>query len=62
MKTIRYTIGLCSLAVALSTAPGFAAQDAHKKSSDKSAEASSAKAGTLAKVSEKDAAWAAKAR
>lgn len=60
-KSIRYSLGLGAIALGLLTsyAP---ANDAHKKPADKPAPAAPAKAGKLVKLTEKDAAWAAKAR
>jgi len=59
MKTIRYSLGLCLLALGLSTfAP---AHEGHKKDKG-SAAAPSEKTGKLVPLTEKDAAWAANAR
>jgi hypothetical protein len=61
MKTIRYSYGLCALALGLSTAA--LAHDGHKKDKENATVAAPAeKAGKLVAVTEKDAAWAAKAR
>ncbi len=59
MKTIRLFTGLCAIALGLSL--NTLAQEAHKKDQGTAAAATTTK-GTLAKLTEKDAAWAAKER
>lgn len=60
MKSIRLLIGLSALALGHSV-NASSAHEAHNKDKEKTAPAASAK-GTLTKVTEKDAAWAAKQR
>ena len=62
MKIVPYSVGLCALALSLSSATGVLAEEAHKKHETAGAQPSAAKSGRLVKVTEKDAAWAAKAR
>ena len=60
MKTIRFTISLCTLALGLSTTG--VAHDGHKKSREADNAARGDKAGALVEPTEKDAAWLATAR
>jgi hypothetical protein len=63
MKSIRYALGLGALAFGLFTTTGLCADKAHKKDDDKATSQTSAvPAGKLVKITEKDAAWAAKER
>jgi hypothetical protein len=63
MKSIRYALGLGALAFGLTTTLGLSADNAHHKDHEKSAsQTSAAPAGKLVKITEKEAAWAAKER
>jgi YHS domain-containing protein len=63
MKTIRSYAGLLASALALSLTATGIAHEAHKKEKEKAnAQAPAAKAGTLVKLTEKDAKWAEKER
>jgi hypothetical protein len=61
MKSIQQTVRLCALALGL-TISGHAFAAEHGKHSEKSGAATTKAAGELVKLTEKDAAWAAKAR
>lgn len=63
MKTIRYSVGLIASVLALAVVSPSLAHEAHKKDADKAgAHAATGKTGKLIAVTEKDAAWAVKAR
>lgn len=63
MKTIRYSVGLAAAVLVLSLATSGFAHGAPKNEKEKAgAQASSEKTGKLVAVTEKDAAWATKAR
>lgn len=63
MKTIRSSIGLFASALALSIVTNGLAHEAHKKDKETTGvQASLEKKGKLIAITEKDAAWAAKAR
>ena len=63
MKTIRYSVGLIASVLVLSVVSPSFAHEAHKKDADKAgAQAATGKTGKLVAVTEKDAAWASKAR
>lgn len=63
MKLTRPVLGLVALTLGLSNATRVLAHEAHKKEKEKTeAQAPAAKAGVLVKLTEKDAAWAAKQR
>jgi YHS domain-containing protein len=61
MKPIHYSLSICALALGLCTATSSSAAEGRKKSKE-NASASASASGELVKVTEKDAAWAAKAR
>lgn len=62
MKSIRFGWSASALAFALLSMPGLIAHDAHKKDGSTAAEAKTLAKGEMVKVTEKDAAWAAKER
>lgn len=63
MKAKLHSVGLCALALGLFATTSVVAHEAHKKENEKAgAQASTEKIGKLIAVTEKDAAWAAKAR
>jgi hypothetical protein len=62
MKSIRYALGLGALAFGLSIATRSVADEKHQKPKDEVATSAPKAAGKLTKLTEKDAAWAAKAR
>jgi hypothetical protein len=62
MKIIRCSAGLAALAMTLSVATSVFAHEAHKKEKEKADATATAKTGKLVEVTEKDSAWAAKAR
>lgn len=61
MTSKRLFVGLCAVALGFSI-NGAVAHEAHKKEAEKAAAAAPAGAGTLHKLTEKDAAWAVKER
>lgn len=62
MKLKRHLSGLLASALALFIAGSVFAHDEHKKEGDKAGAQASAVKGKLVPITEKDAAWAAKAR
>jgi hypothetical protein len=61
MKSIYQTLGLCALALGLTISGQVVAAD-YNKQPEKTGAAATKTAGELVKLTEKDAAWAAKAR
>src|SRR5687768_12050813 len=62
MKSIHPTLGLCALALGLSISGPVFAAESHGKTDEKAGAATTKASGELVKLTEKDAAWAAKAR
>ena len=62
MKMNRTLAGLLASALALSVAAAGFAHEAHKKDNENAAKATTTSPGKLVKITDKEAAWAAKAR